>query len=324
MRYVVTLTMLCAAAAAAHAQTTAAVGSAPEAERRMLETKVQAARVAVESRVTRGAPYSAEAVTESVQMLADGNRIVSKNATRIFRDSEGRVRREQLNAAGSDVVSITISDPVAGTTYLLDPVKREAHRNGVVFTMATRTLAPVLAGGGSTTFVAARPPEAGVAVAGGERTRTVDVHPEESGVRVEAETIARVGTGDGVVVAARAPADLSLARFGMGGVPVDASNVTREELGQQMVEGVMAVGTRTTTEIAAGAIGNEQPIRIVSEQWFSPDLQLLVLTKHSDPRVGETTYRLNGLVRSDPGPSLFELPSDYTIRESPIRREEQR
>jgi hypothetical protein len=289
----------------------------------MFETRVQAARVAVESRVTRGAPYSAEAVTESVQMLADGNRIVSKNATRIFRDSEGRVRREQLNAAGTDVASITISDPVAGTTYLLDPLKREAHRNGAVFTITTDALAPALAGVGNTAFIATRAPEAGVVVAGGERTRTVDVHPE-SKVRVEAETLARVGSGDGVVVAARAPGDVSLARFGMAGVPVDGSNVTREELGQQLVEGVTAVGTRTTTEIPAGAIGNEQPIKIVSEQWFSPDLQLLVLTKHSDPRLGDTTYRLSGIVRADPGPSLFELPPDYTIRESAIRREQQK
>jgi hypothetical protein len=323
MRYVLTLAMLCAAATAAHAQTTAAVAPAPAAEGRMFETRVQAARVAVESRVTRGAPYSAEAVTESVQMLADGNRIVSKNATRIFRDSEGRVRREQLNAAGTDVASITISDPVAGTTYLLDPLKREAHRNGAVFTITTDALAPALAGVGNTAFIGTRAPEAGVVVAGGERTRTVDVHPE-SKVRVEAETIARVGSGAGVVVAARAPGDVSLARFGMAGVPVDGSNVTREELGQQLVEGVTAVGTRTTTEIPAGAIGNEQPIKIVSEQWFSPDLQLLVLTKHSDPRLGDTTYRLSGIVRADPGPSLFELPPDYTIRESAIRREQQK
>ena len=82
----------------------------------------------------------------------------------------------------------------------------------------------------------------------------------------------------------------------------------------------MATGTRTTTVIPAGAIGNEQPIRIVSEQWFSPDLELLVLTRHSDPRTGDTTYRLTNIVRGDPDRSLFEVPADYTVKESGIRR----
>ena len=94
-------------------------------------------------------------------------------------------------------------------------------------------------------------------------------------------------------------------------------------LGQQTIEGVSATGTRTTTEIPAGAIGNEQPIKIVSEQWFSPELQVLVLTKHSDPRTGETTYRLTGVVRAEQARSLFDLPPDYTLQESVIRRQQQ-
>jgi len=63
---------------------------------------------------------------------------------------------------------------------------------------------------------------------------------------------------------------------------------------------VIANGSRSTTTIPAGQIGNEQPIQIVSEQWVSPDLQVLVLTKHTDPRSGETTYRLNNITRVEP------------------------
>ena len=74
---------------------------------------------------------------------------------------------------------------------------------------------------------------------------------------------------------------------------------------------------------AAGAIGNLQPIKVTSEQWFSPDLQLLVMTKHSDPRTGDTTYRLQGIVRAEPDRSLFTLPADYTLRESGIRQPQQ-
>ena len=75
-----------------------------------------------------------------------------------------------------------------------------------------------------------------------------------------------------------------------------------------------------TTVIPAGGIGNLQEIRIVSEQWFSPDLEVLVLTKHSDPRVGETVYRLMNIVRAQPDPALFMVPGDYTIQERGVRR----
>ena len=96
---------------------------------------------------------------------------------------------------------------------------------------------------------------------------------------------------------------------------------TREDLGRQTIEGVSATGTRTTWTIPAGAIGNLQPIKIVSEQWLSPDLQVLVLTRHSDPRTGENTYRLQNIVRAEPDRSLFTVPADYTLKESGIRKE---
>ena len=84
---------------------------------------------------------------------------------------------------------------------------------------------------------------------------------------------------------------------------------------------MIATGTRTTTTIAAGTIGNEQPILVVSEQWFSPDLKVLVMTKHSDPRNGETTYRVMNVVQAEPARSLFEVPADYTLKDSVIRRQ---
>jgi len=103
------------------------------------------------------------------------------------------------------------------------------------------------------------------------------------------------------------------------GVKVEGQ-VTREDLGRQQLEGITATGTRTTTVIPAGAIGNEQPIRIVSEQWYSPELQILVLTKFSDPRSGETTFRLANVSRAEPDRGLFTVPPDYTVKESKIQR----
>ena len=78
-----------------------------------------------------------------------------------------------------------------------------------------------------------------------------------------------------------------------GGFASGGGTVNKEDLGTQVIEGVVATGTRTTTTIAAGSIGNEQPILIVSEQWFSADLKVLVMTKHSDPRSGETSLSLD-------------------------------
>ena len=95
--------------------------------------------------------------------------------------------------------------------------------------------------------------------------------------------------------------------------------VVTESLGEQNIEGVTATGSRTTTTIPAGAIGNLQAIKVVMEQWVAPDLHVLVMTKHSDPRSGETTYRLQSIVRAEPDRSLFTVPADYTLKESGIR-----
>jgi hypothetical protein len=94
----------------------------------------------------------------------------------------------------------------------------------------------------------------------------------------------------------------------------------REDLGSQTIDGLPAVGSRSTTTIPAGAIGNDQPIKVIVEQWFSHDLQVLVMTRHSDPRQGDTTYRLLNIVRAEPDRSLFQVPSDYTFGEPGIRR----
>src|SRR5262245_30083331 len=95
---------------------------------RMLVAAQTMERMAVEARITPGAPSAAEAVTESTQQLADGNRIVKKTVTRIYRDSEGRTRREQLAANGVDVQTVNISDPVAESSYVLVPETHVAYR----------------------------------------------------------------------------------------------------------------------------------------------------------------------------------------------------
>jgi hypothetical protein len=90
---------------------------------------------------------------------------------------------------------------------------------------------------------------------------------------------------------------------------------TTTGLGSRDFDGLRAEGKRMTRSIPAGAIGNKSPIVVTSETWFSPDLGIVVYSKHSDPRSGETIYRLANLKRADPPADLFRVPSDYAVRE---------
>jgi hypothetical protein len=90
-------------------------------------------------------------------------------------------------------------------------------------------------------------------------------------------------------------------------------NVTSTSLGTQTINGVSATGTRTTRTIPAGAIGNQKPIVITVERWYSEDLQTTVLTKRSDPRTGDTVTQLTNIQRQEPAATLFQVPADYTI-----------
>jgi hypothetical protein len=95
-------------------------------------------------------------------------------------------------------------------------------------------------------------------------------------------------------------------------------NRTETSLGTQEIEGVQAQGTKTTETIPAGRIGNEKPIVITTERWYSPDLQVDVLVKNSDPRMGEVVYQLTNISREEPDSSLFQVPADYTVQEGPM------
>jgi len=98
------------------------------------------------------------------------------------------------------------------------------------------------------------------------------------------------------------------------------NNVVTTSLGTQTINGVQAEGTRTTRTIPAGAIGNANPIVITSERWYSPELQTVVMIKHSDPRMGETTFQLTNVQRQEPDASLFQVPADYTVKQGGNRR----
>lgn len=90
-------------------------------------------------KIVKGAPYSATAITESTQTLADGNQIIRKKELAYYRDSQGRMRIEQrLDTIGEWTAAkpgpiVMISDPVAGRSYNLDPRNRVAVKSSPYF-----------------------------------------------------------------------------------------------------------------------------------------------------------------------------------------------
>lgn len=275
---------------------------------------VSSAMVAGKS--VKGAPYSAEAVNETTQVLADGNRIVRRNSTKLYRDSEGRERREESisRAAGAPAEparTVFITDPVASFSATLDTNRRTAHKmpmsNRVMFSPSAGGGGGARGGGGmgAATAVAVPRVAAGPTAAhAGEHVETFTVHGTAGTPAVTTVTTLPGGGRGGVM---RTSGDQPAPKI--------------EQLGKQMFDGVEAEGTRTTVTIPAGSpLGNERAIETVSETWYSKELQMTVMSKRSDPRTGETVYRLTGITRNEPLRSLFEIPPGYDVTEPQMRQ----
>ena len=248
---------------------------------------------AIGGKTVKNAPYSAEAVTETVQTLGDGNRIVNRSSSTLYRDSEGRERREQmLDNIGSlhaeaPVKTVSIWDPVAKTNYSLDERKHTARKSS--------------AGG----FTFATP---GARAGMSEPMVSTWTHTGPNDVTVMRSPMPRVAGGESHVMIYENTITTRVSNDSK-----DNARLKNEDLGERMIEGVKAKGSRTTHTISAGEMGNERPIEVVSERWYSDELQTVVMTKRSDPRTGETTYKLLNVNRSEPMKSLFEVPADYTV-----------
>jgi hypothetical protein len=275
-----------------------------------------AARVPFE-KAMKGAPYSAETVVESSQTLADGNRISRKTTGQVYRDSEGRTRREEdatltTKSANGPVSTvrrmISIVDPVAGYSYSLDPENKIAWKTAAGGANA-------IAGRLETLSDLTRKIELEKTMTAADEKKKAAAEERKKGALDEQSVRSSEPAGRG-----GAPAAGGRGSFGGRGYAV-ASDVPLEH---RTIEGIAVEGRKTTTVIPAGQIGNEQPITITSEEWRSPELNLLVLTKHSDPRSGESSYRLVNIIRAEPDASLFMVPADYTVRETGIRRMEQK
>jgi hypothetical protein len=225
----------------------------------------------------QGAPYSATSTNENIQTLGDGTRIVQTSTGNIARDSQGRTRQDTSLPA---IGNLSAAD-APHLVFIQDPVAQTAYTLNL--TDKTAQKIPALPVNASTSG-------------------------PESGVKFMMQM------GSAVSAAGPPPPGIMMQKTF---ITSDQGQANTENLGSQTMEGVLVNGLRTTRTIPAGEIGNDKPINIVTEVWTSPDLKTIVYSKRSDPRMGEQTFQLTNIVRTEPESSLFTVPPDFTIVDGP-------
>ena len=241
-----------------------------------------------------GAPYSATITNQSVQTLADGNHITQSFSGSIARDSQGRTRQDApLPMIGNLVAAhaphiVFLRDPVAQTSYMLDLSDKVAQK------MPTLPALPFNAG------AAEGPGPVAIQMGPGP-----DAGPLPTSLFIQKS-----------VEAAKLGVNVQKRVEGAMNGTNDAQETT-ESLGSQTMQGVLVNGVRTTRTIPTGQIGNDAPIQIVTEVWTSSELQTIVSSKRTDPRMGEQTFQLTNIQRGEPDPSLFAVPADFKVLDGP-------
>jgi hypothetical protein len=221
----------------------------------------------------KGTPFCANVTTDHTQSFADGNRIHSTDSSTVCRDSEGRTRRE----AGLNLLGAGAEKPASKLVTIVDPVAGVRYMLDANDKIAHKMSLSSHGGPGLPDL----PPGGG---------HMMVFHSMGS---------AEAGASGNVV-------------YKTAGHDHEAAPTT-ENLGDQTINGIHATGTRMTHTIPAGKMGNDKPIVVTSERWYSSDLKAAVMTKHTDPWAGELKTEFTSVNTSEPDGSLFTVPSDYKI-----------
>jgi hypothetical protein len=288
------------------------------------------------ARTLKNAPYSAEIINERIQTFPDGNQIVKRTTQLSYRDSAGRTRNEARGENG-ETRSITIFDAVDNTRLVLSPQSKTAtkisfDRDFSKHIEAAREKAKAAMKDGKATIIERGGPGEEIVIHRSEG-------PRGSGTEMREEVSVRVVRSDSSDTRSKATssANPKATHLSIGGpmgqmgdlgdrlAPLGnlfqdrawSSKATTKELGTKDIEGIRAEGKLRSYTIPAGEVGNKNAITVTTETWTSPELQLTVYSKHSDPRVGDTIYRLTNLKRAEPSLSLFTAPEGYTVKETP-------
>ena len=240
-----------------------------------------------------GAPYSATISNETTQTLEDGSHIVQTMNGNVARDSQGRTRQDApLPAIGNLSATnaphlVFIQDPVAQVSYTLDLTDKTAQK----MTIPPSPSSGAMASG----------------TAGAETAGPVFMMQLQNG-----QTTAPAGP-----MSPPPPAPNATVMMQKAIMIDDSAQVSTEDLGSETMQGVAVTGTRSTRTIPAGQIGNDAPISIVTEVWMSAELKTVVYSKRSDPRMGVQTFQLSNITRTEPDPSLFTVPTGFSIADGP-------
>ena len=288
----------------------------------------------------KNAPYSAEVISEKTQTLPDGNQITRKSSTYSWRDSAGRTRQETRDAKG-DVRSVQIHDAVEGSRYVLSPSKKTATRISIdkdlkkrieeikekAKAMARDGKAHIIERGNPGEEIVMKRIESPVTDGKKEIREEVKVRVVRASGATGASAVADAGAGtqaytfkfsDGETIGNAIGESMRHGPIGMSFQDMKWSGKsTTNSLGFKDFDGVRAEGKNVSYTIPASEIGNKNPIVVSTETWTSPDLQIVVYSKHSDPRVGETLYRLANLKRGEPPVGMFTVPDGYVLKEMP-------
>jgi hypothetical protein len=274
----------------------------------------------------KNAPYSAEVITEKIQTLPDGNQISKRSSSQTWRDSAGRTRQEVRDAKG-EIKTVHINDAVDGARYVLSPGKKTAMKIGMPADMQKhieelKERAKSMAKDGKSTVIERSGPGQEIIIKriegpAGEGKKDVREEVKVNVVRNGNNVVVNGVNVNDIVVNAMSDA----ARTGPLSLPFQdmkwSSKSTTTSLGTKDIDGVKAEGKSVAYTIPAGEVGNKNPITVTTESWYSPELQVTVYSKHSDPRSGDNIYRLANIKRAEPASTLFAVPSDYTVKDSP-------
>ncbi len=255
-----------------------------------------------------GAPYSAEEVTEFTQTLADGTRIHTEDRVTVYRDSAGRVRRETPQ-------EISISDPVAGVAYSLNPKTQTARKMVVVMPHSTGSTGENE--GKMFYFTTGTVASDGVVKLNVQKKALAEATAAGDKAKIDAEQQALAASQ------AKLADELKVKTIHAEADPGNVLTIREknvvvhtakgEALGMKNIEGVIAEGTRNVETIEAGAIGNDRPIQVVNERWYSDQLKTMVMTTHIDPRSGDESFRLTNIRLGEPDAGLFQVPAGYRM-----------
>ncbi len=227
-----------------------------------------------------GKPLSGIEERHNEQIMNDGSRADRPSSGLFYRDEKGRMRVESQT-------KVVIYDPTVGAIYVADITTKTYRKMNI------------------------------------KPSSPISIVVVEDGIWVASETQSQSRPTTNLqnpLGPPRSPSPSGLQSPVPSAAPTPPApqeerdaRASREDLPAGVIGGVRVQGSRLTSVIPAGAVGNDHELKVVSERWYSDDLKALVKSSASDPRFGALKYELTNISQTPPDPSLFQLPADFSL-----------